>query len=314
MAGSMERYDAMVMLNLEQIHIFLSVAGHLHFSRAAEDLYLSQPAVSATIAKLEAQAGLSLFHRIGRRVELTDAGRFLQRDGQLLVEQAARVEQGLQDFHALQRGCLQLGASFTVGNYWLPQHLLRFSSLHPGIELPCQLANAEMILDGTESGRFDLGFVCGRRPPGAAQVVGTELLCLVVGPQHPWAGHGPMAPERLLEAGWLLREHGSGARAMLEEFLGEIGLSAEDLRVSHLLHSNEMLKAMVAAGAGIAALPASMVRQDIQHGLLRAITLIDHPCKADPIWMVCSPGRRGSQLVNRFQDLVLASAEGPAAA
>jgi DNA-binding transcriptional LysR family regulator len=292
------------MLNLDQIHIFLLVAKHLHFSRAAEELYITQPAVSATIAKLETQLGFSLFHRIGRRVELTDAGRFLQQEGQLLLEQSKQLERGLQDFNALQRGSLQLGASFTVGNYWLPRHLARFRKSHPAIELHCRLANAETILDGIDSGQFDLGFLCGRQPNGAVKVVGEERLILVVGRHHPWFGKAPIEHLQLLDADWLMREPGSGARHMLELSLQQIGLSVAELSILQVLHSSEMVKALVCCGHGLAALPASMVELEIELGVLWPVTLSKHVLPSEPIWMVRSPQRQESLLLNAFESLL----------
>ncbi|MFM9087925.1 MAG: LysR family transcriptional regulator [Cyanobium sp.] len=294
------------MLNLDQIHTFLAVAKLLHFSKAADDLHLSQSAVSATIGRLEQEVGVPLFHRIGRRVELTDAGRFLQREGLALVEQSIRLRRELEDFNALQKGSLLLGASFTVGNYWLPRFLARFRNRYPGIELSCNLANAEKILDGIDSGQFDLGFVCGCSPPSAASVVGEERLTLVVGRDHPWYGE-PMRPaQSLLQAQWLLREQGSGSRQMLEQSLTDLGLDAKALSIHQVLHSSEMLKTMVLSGTGLAALPVSMVEQEIKLGLLWTVEVHGHHLRAEAIWMVPCARRQDSQLIKRFQALILA--------
>lgn len=292
------------MLNLDQVHIFIVVANHLHFSRAADELHLSQSAVSATIAKLEAQLGTSLFHRIGRRVELTDAGRFLQREGQRLIEQSKRLQRELEEFNDLQRGSLQLGASFTVGNYWLPHHLSRFRRRYPGIELHCQLANADTILENIKSGHFDLGFLCGCVPDGGATVVGEERLILVVGREHAWFGHSALPSESLLEAQWLLREPGSGARQMLEQNLNGIGIKPTQINIHQVLRSNEMVKVMVCAGTGLAALPVSMVEQEIKLGLLWPLDLEGQELHSEPIWMVRSPHRQHSLLLSRFEALI----------
>jgi DNA-binding transcriptional LysR family regulator len=293
------------MLNLDQIHIFLSVARHLHFSRAAEELYISQPAVSATISKLETQAGLALFHRIGRRVQLTDAGRYLQREGHRLLEQAQRLERGLQDYNELRRGRLQLGASFTVGNYWLPRHLAVFRARHPGIDVYCELANATTILDGTEAGKYDLGILCANLPKGVeASVVGEERLILVVGPSHPWFGKTGITTEELLQGQWLMREPGSGTRQMLERCFERIGLNPALLSIHQVLHSSEMLKAMACAGPGVTALPASMVSHEITLGLLWPLKLVDHTLGAEPIWMIRSPHRQNSRLLSSFEALL----------
>ena len=292
------------MLNLDQVHTFLAVASHLHFGKAAEELYLSQPAVSAAIAKLECQLGVPLFHRIGRRVQLTDAGRHLQREGKLLIEQAQRLELDLEDFSGMQRGSLHLGASFTVGNYWLPIHLARFRGLYPAIHVQCELGNAETILDGTNGGRFDLGFLTGRPPAGTATVVGRESLTLVVGRSHPWFGKAPRQAHHLLETPWLIREPGSGTRQMLETWLREVGLAIDQLDIHQELRSNEMVKTMVGSVTALGALPASMVARDIAADMLWPITPEDCALQAEAIWMVRSPNRQDSQLLNHFVALI----------
>lgn len=294
------------MLNLDQVHIFLSVAKHLHFSKAADELYISQPAVSASIAKLEGQLGVPLFHRIGRRVELTEAGSFLQAEGQRLIAQAQELHRQLEDFSGMQRGCLELGASFSVGNYWLPLHLARFRARYPAIEIQCQLGNAEAILEGTNAGRFDLGFLTGRPPSGQASIVGSERLTLVAGRSHPWFGQSAQKPQHLLETPWLLREPGSGTRQMLERCLMDVGLSIDQLKAYQELQSNEMVKTMVGTGAAIGALPASMVAQDIATERLWPIALSGHTLRAEAIWMVRSPHRQDSQLMSRFEALLTA--------
>lgn len=294
------------MLNLDQIHTFLTVAKLLHFSKAADDLHLSQSAVSASIARLEQEVGVPLFHRIGRRVELTDAGRFLQREGLVLVEQSIRLRRELEDFNALQKGSLLLGASFTVGNYWLPRFLARFRNRYPGIELSCSLANAETILDGIDHGQFDLGFVCGCSPPPAASVVGEERLTLVVGRDHPWYGQPARHVQSLLQAQWLLREQGSGSRQMLEQSLTDLGLDAKALSVHQVLHSSEMVKTMVLSGTGLAALPVTMVEQEIRLGLLWTVEVHGHCLSAEPIWMVPCIHRQDSALIKHFEAMILA--------
>jgi DNA-binding transcriptional LysR family regulator len=299
------------MLNLDQVQTFLAVAGHLHFGKAAEDLYISQSAVSASIAKLETQLRLSLFHRLGRRVQLTDAGLFLQREGQRLLEQAGRLERDLEDFSGLRRGTLDLGASFTVGNYWLPIHLARFRERFPAIEVRCDLGNAESILEGTNAGRFDLGFLTGRPPTGSATVVGEESLTLVVGKEHPWFGGRPRQLSQLLDSPWLIREPGSGTRQMLDAWLRRMGLSIDNLTIHQELRSNEMVKTMVSAGRALGALPASMVAREIASAVLWPITLVGCPVQAEAIWMVRNPSRQDSRILSQFVALIQAGEDSP---
>lgn len=303
----MDRTDDGRMLNLDQVHTFLAVAGHLHFGKAAEDLFISQSAVSASIAKLESQLRVPLFHRLGRRVQLTDAGRFLQREGQRLLDQARRLELDLEEFNGLRRGSLHLGASFTVGNYWLPSHLAHFRERFPAIQMRCELGNADAILEGTNAGRFDLGFLTGRPPAGSATVVGEESLTLVVGREHPWFGKTPRKLHQLLESSWLIREPGSGTRQMLESWLRRMGLSIQELTIHLELRSNEMVKTMVGSGTALGALPASMVAREIAAEVLWPITPVGYPLEAEAIWMVRSPSRQDSRILNQFVSLIQAS-------
>ena len=214
-------------MNLDQLQVFLAVARHLHFSRAAEELYITQPAVSASVAKLESQYGVKLFHRIGRRVELTDAGRFLLEEGPRLLDGVERLERGLQEFNDLRRGVLSLGASFTVGNYWLPSRLSRFGDLHPEIELLCTLGNADQVLEGTARGQFDLCFLTGwanrEEAPEleghlSAVQVGQERLQVVVGRSHPWFGIASISGNDLRRSAWIVRERGVKRHRKLRHF------------------------------------------------------------------------------------------------
>jgi DNA-binding transcriptional LysR family regulator len=295
-------------MNFDQLNVFLCVSRHLHFSRAAEELYITQPAVSASIAKLENDYGVKLFHRIGRRVELTDVGQFLVQEGSLLRDAVSQLERHLQEFNALTRGSLSIGASFTVGNYWLPQPLKRFHDQFPSIGLNCGLANAEQVLEGTSKGAFDLGFLSGNDQaelpsPLRAEAVGTERLQVVVARSHPWYGITTLKPDQLKQSPWILRESGSGARQMLARGLENVGLDLEALPHTLVLTSSEMVKAVVLQGGAAAALPEPMVRQEIDLGLLWPVSVEDLKME-QAILMVNHAGRHQSQLLLSFEEVV----------
>lgn len=303
-------------MNLDQLRVFLAVARHLHFSRAADELYVTQPAVSAAVAKLENHYGVRLFHRIGRRVEITDVGRFLAVEGARLLERVDLLERGLQDFNNLQRGVLSLGASLTVGNYWLPSRIKAFWDRHAGIELRCSLANAEQVLEGTAQGQFDLCFLSGWPDGGpplleaellSAEEVGQEQLLVVVGRGHPWFGLTQLRPEQLCESAWVMRERGSGAQALLDGVLTEVDVPPETLNVTLVLNSSEMVKAIVLEGGAAAALPETMVRQEVELGLLWPMPIEGCTRHRQPIWMVKHRQRYGSRLLLAFEELVRAA-------
>lgn len=309
-------------MNFDQLRVFLAVARHLHFSRAAEELYITQPAVSASVARLEAHTGVRLFHRIGRRVELTDAGRYLLAEGGALLDRIDRLERGLHDFSALRRGVLSLGASLTVGNYWLPPRLKAFRDRHAGIELRCRLGNAEQVLEGTAQGQYDLCFLTGW--PGAAdpaadgsgldgaltaEQVGTERLELVVGAGHPWFGREAVPPQELPSSSWIVREQGSGAQRLFELVLAEAGVAFAALDVGLVLHSSEMVKAVVLTGGAAAALPVTMVQQEISLGLLWPVAIAGCGPRRQPIWMVRHTQRHRSPPLAAFEQVIRELAE-----
>jgi DNA-binding transcriptional LysR family regulator len=303
-------------MNLDQLRVFLAVARHLHFSRAADELYITQPAVSAAVAKLENQYGVRLFHRIGRRVEITDVGRFLAVEGARLLERVDLLERGLQDFNNLQRGVLSLGASLTVGNYWLPARIKAFWDRHAGIELRCSLANAEQVLEGTAQGQFDLCFLSGWPDGGlpllggdllSAEEVGQEQLLVVVGRGHPWFGLPLLQPHQLRDSAWVMRERGSGAQSLLDGVLSDVGVPAEALNVTLVLNSSEMVKAIALEGGAAAALPETMVRQEVELGLLWPMPIEGCTRHRQPIWMVKHRQRYGSRLLLAFEELVRAA-------
>ena len=293
-------------MNLDQLQVFMVVSRHLHFSRAADELYITQPAVSASIAKLESGFGVKLFHRIGRRVELTDAGRFLAREGQRLLEQVNQLERRLLEFNALKRGVITIGASFTVGNYWLPAALKRFHDTHPSIEVQCGLGNAEQVLEGTARGEYDLGFISGSQEDPlpeqlAAEPVGAERLQIVVAPGHPWFGQERLEARQLMSSVWVLRERGSGARQMFADGLAKLAISLDSLPVSLVLNSSEMVKSVVLHGGGAAALPESMVRHEIALQLLWPVA-VDDLTMEQSILMIRHPQRHQSVVISAFEE------------
>jgi DNA-binding transcriptional LysR family regulator len=281
-------------MTLEQLRIFLAVAEHLHFTRAAEELYITQPAVSAAVNSLEREYGLKLFHRVGRHIEITEAGVLLQMEAQRILAQVALTERGLRELNNLQRGELKLGASLTVGNYWLPDKISQFKHEYPGIFVNCTLGNAEEICEGTATGRFDLGLVTGAvksslRDHLEQEIVGSERLQVVVGRSHPWFERSEIFLEELLTTTWIMREPGSGAQQMFEQALQKWGIDPIDLNVILVLSSSEMVKAVVESGVGAAAIPELMIKKELQLFTLRALQIIHSREKLDEVLNIVQP-------------------------
>lgn len=265
-------------MTLEQLRIFLAVAEQLHFTRAAELLYVTQPAVSAAIQSLEEAYGVKLFHRIGRRVEIAEAGKLLKIEAQKILDQVALAERGLRELNNLQRGELKLGTSLTIGNYWLPEKISRFKQQYPGITVNCTLGNADEICEGTATGLFDFGLVTGGVKPDLKsaldiEIVGEDRLQIVVGRDHEWFGKPHIGVDDLTATGWIMREPGSGAQRAFEQALEEWSVDRNRLSAILVLSSSEMVKSVVESGSGAAALPELMVQKELQLKTLHAISV-----------------------------------------
>lgn len=263
-------------MTLDQLRVFLTVVEHLHFTRAAEALYITQPAVSAAIQSLEEEYRVKLFHRIGRHIELAEAGKLLQVEAQKILDQVTLTERGLRELNDLQRGELKLGSSLTIGNYWLPDKISQFKRQYPGIFVNCTLGNAEEICEGTATGLFDLGLVTGEVKPSLKrsleqEIVGSDRLQIVIGKSHPWFEQKEISCTELLTTDWVMRESGSGTQQVFEQALQNWGINPNELNVILVLSSSEMVKAVVESGVGAAAIPESMVRKEIQLSTLRSI-------------------------------------------
>jgi DNA-binding transcriptional LysR family regulator len=253
---------------------------YLHFTRAAEALYISQPAVSAAIQNLEEQYGVRLFHRIGRQIEITEAGKLLQAEAQKIIDQVVLTERGLQELNDLQRGELKLGSSLTIGNYWLPDKISQFKRQYPGISVNCSLANTEEICEGTATGQFDLGLVEGEVKPTLKtsleeEIVGSDRLLIVVGKSHPWFERTKISLTELYTTDWVMREPGSGTQQRFEEALQNWGIEVTELNIILVLNSGEMVKAVIENGVGATAISELMVKKELQLDTLRSIQVID---------------------------------------
>ena len=260
-------------MTLEQLRIFVAVAEREHVTRASEALRLTQSAVSAAIATLEAQHGIVLFHRIGRRIELSIEGQLFLGEARAVLARAADAERALADLSDLKRGTLSVQASQTIASYWLPARLARFRQDYPQIEIKLSIGNTAQVAKAVSNGGAELGFVEGRIDDPALELtaVDRDRLMIVVAPGHRWAHKTRLAAKDLTEGEWVLREAGSGTRSEFEIALRERGIAPDRLRVTLELPSNEAVRAAVEAGAGAAAISELVAASGLRSGALAPV-------------------------------------------
>jgi DNA-binding transcriptional LysR family regulator len=260
-------------MTLEQLRVFIAVAERQHVTRAAEALHIAQSAVSASIAALEGRHGAKLFHRVGRGIELTEAGALFLAEARAVLARAESAELVLSELGGLKRGALSVYASQTIAGYWLPRYLVAFHRAYPGVAIRLSIGNTSQAAAALRGGDADLSFVEGEVEDAVliSEQVARDQLLIVVAAEHPWGERKGLTKEDLIEVDWVLREPGSGTRSVFEHALEQLGLAPNRLRVALELPSNEAVRAAVEAQMGATAISASVAAPSIEAGLLRQV-------------------------------------------
>jgi DNA-binding transcriptional LysR family regulator len=257
-------------MTLEQLRIFIAVAEREHLTQAAAALALTPSAVSAALRALEERYDTPLFDRVGRRIELNDAGRLFLTEARATLGAARNAELALAELAGLQRGAVVLHASQTIASYWLPPLLLDFHRRYPQIELSLTIGNTTSVARAVLDGAADLGLVEDgvEAPELLATTVAQDHMVAVVAPGHPWADGHALAVEALRGAGWIMREPGSGTRSAFEARMAALGIAPSDLQVALTLPSNEALRSAAMTGPYATVVSELVVAPQLQAGLL----------------------------------------------
>jgi DNA-binding transcriptional LysR family regulator len=260
-------------VTLDQLRVFVAVAERQHVTEAALALNLAQSAASHAIASLEAQHGTKLFNRVGRHIELTEAGRVFLKEARAVLASAHAAELTLVEFGELKRGLLSIHASQTIASYWLPSRLVAFRRVYPQIEIRLNMANTAQVVAEIERGSSELGFVEGavHSEQLVQRIVARDQVLVVAAPEHELVGRKRLTVTDLAQVDWVLRERGSGTRSVFEDALARLGLEPHALRVSLELPSNEAVRAAAEAGLGATVISASVAVSSLEAGLLEEI-------------------------------------------
>jgi DNA-binding transcriptional LysR family regulator len=262
-------------MTLDQLHVFVAVAETLSMTRAAERLHLSQPSVSAAVAALEERHATQLFDRVGRRLELTEAGRLFLPEARDVLTRADRARAVLDDLVGLARGSVRIAASQTLATYWLPRHMARFAARYPQIRLTLAVGNSAQTAALLLQGEADVGLVEGvvEEDLLARRIVGSDRIGLYVAATHPLAGRGVTAAD-LAAARWVLREPGSGTRDHTMAGLMQTGIDSTALHIALELPSNGAALEAAEAGDLIAAVSDLAAAPRVAAGTIRRLDWI----------------------------------------
>jgi len=265
-------------MTLDQLRIFVAVAEREHVTRAAEALDLTQSAASGAIAALEREFATKLFHRVGRGIALTEAGTMFLAEARAILSRTAAATAAMREISGLARGHLAIKASQTIANHVLPVRLVAFRRAYPGISLAVSIGNSADVIEAIDEGKAELGFVEGPgdtliHPHIAAEPIAQDRLVMVVAADHPWASRTALTPADLAGGTWVLREDGSGTRAVFIEAMAGLGVAYEALNIAIELPANGSVLTAVIGGAGATILSELVCTDAIAAGKLRELPI-----------------------------------------
>ena len=252
----------MLPISLRQLQVFESVARNLSHSRAAAELYLSQPAVSMQIKQAESAVGLPLFEQVGKKLHLTAAGTELLHYARSMLQLMQEMESVFDEIKGLERGHLNISVVSTA-NYFMPQLLAKFIQAHPKIHVSLSVANRDAVLKQLTENIADFA-IMGQPPEGTemrAEIFMENPLVVIAAPTHPLAHSKKIQPRQLISETFLLREQGSGTRGVVERFFASHKLA---LPIHMEMDTNEAIKQSVQAGIGIGIISSHGIELELE--------------------------------------------------
>jgi len=257
-------------LTTQGMRVFEAVARHCNFSRAANELRVSQPYVSNQIIDLENKLHISLFRRVGRRAYLTEAGELLYAHVNRILAGIRDAENSVAQLRQVIVGRLDLAVGIIVAESILPPLLGKLRAQHPEISLNLRVYNSKQVEDAVADGQFELGVSLSHEPPKhlEREELGWDELVLVVSIDHPFAQEPFCMPEQVVRERLLLREGTSGTRLFVESSFSSLGLS---IQPTMELNSNQVIKAFAEQNLGVALLSKRAIRNEVESGRLKAL-------------------------------------------
>ena len=258
-----------------RLQVFHAVARLLSFTKAAEVLHMTQPAVTFQIRQLEDQFDTRLFDRTHNRVSLTEAGRIVFEYAEKIFEQYSEMENAIREMTDDISGSLTIGASTTISEYMLPSLLGEFNAKNPDVRLRLRVSNTEGIVSMVENNVIDLGVVEGlvNNKNLLVEVCRQDELVLIVPPNHPLAGKDSVTLKDIMEFPFICREEGSGTREVILDYMYSQGMEKHGMNTCLELGSPEAVKGAVEAGMGVSIVSSASISKELKLGTLISLPL-----------------------------------------
>lgn len=266
--------------SLDQLRILKAIADEGSFKRAADSLFVSQPAISLQIQNLEKQLAVPLFDRGGRKAQLTEAGNLLLAYGEKIITLCQETCRAIEDLQNLQGGTLIVGASQTTGTYLLPRMIGLFHQKYPYVSVQLQVHSTRRTSWAITNGQIDLAIIGGEVPAELHDILkivpyAEDELALIIPPDHPFAEQETIAKEDLYKLNYITLDSQSTIRKVLDQVLSRCDIDTSELKIEMELNSIEAIKNAVQSGLGAAFVSVTAIEKELKMGILHRAHIQD---------------------------------------
>ncbi|BAZ38854.1 LysR family transcriptional regulator [Calothrix sp. NIES-4101] len=294
---------------LDQLRILKAIAAEGSFKRAADSLYVSQPAVSLQVQNLERQLDVPLFDRGGRRAQLTEAGHLLLSYGEKILSLCQETCRAIEDLQNLQGGTLIVGASQTTGTYLLPRMIGLFRQKYADVAVQLHVHSTRRTAWGVANGQVDLAIIGGEIPGELAESLeiisyAEDELALILPVNHPFAKLEKIQKDDLYKLQFIALDSQSTIRKVIDQVLSRCDIDTRRFRIEMELNSIEAIKNAVQSGLGAAFVSTSAITKELQMGVLNCATIEGVVVKRT-LWLIFNPNRYRSKAAEAFSQEIL---------
>jgi DNA-binding transcriptional LysR family regulator len=289
-------------MNLNQLKIFYTAVKEGNLSAAAEVLFITQPAVTKSIQRLQEHYELKFIDYVGRKLVLTDAGQALYKIAENIFEMENYAEESIKDFKERKRGHIRILASESFGDYYLPEVVIPFCKAHPLVQVSMNILPTELVVENTAGLKCDVGFIsyAVRHEKLTVREVLEDELVIITSKRHPLKGKRVLRPNDLEGQSMIMHEEGSAPRRAIDDFLQRHGIT---IKIPMELTSNRAIKRAVEHGLGIALVSRKVAQEEIEQRRLVALSLADSTMKRK-FFLIHHKDKYISESLQRLMDMV----------
>ena len=300
---------AEIPFTLDQLRILKAIVDEGSFKKAADSLFVTQPAISLQVQNLEKQLEIAIFDRGGRKAQLTEAGKILLKYCEKILGECHETCKAIEDLNNLKGGSLIIGASQTTGTYLMPRMIGKFRQQYPDVSVQLQIHSTRRTGWSVANGQIDIAIIGGQLPIELNELLdvipfATDELALVLPTNHPLSNLKELTKEDLYRLNFITLDTQSTTRKVLDQLLSSSGLDVQRLHIEMELNSLEAIKNAVQSGLGVAFLPVVSIEKELSGGRVHKPVVADLEVKRE-LKLITNPGRYSSRASEAFTKDIL---------